>query len=143
MVSGRGLEGPREHGGDRAFLSDALVRIAGFSANCLGVLERCLWIVTGGCKGDVERGSGFTWSGWRFEDQAVPAVAAALQFLQWIRRGDGAQHVEQRGVGRNLEVEVEETVDKDADAAEERRHGQGTVDGLGPVVQFGPGSTEG
>ena len=50
--------------------------------------------------------------------------ALALRFLEYGSRSDRAQHIEEGGVGRDLQVEIERAVHEDADATEEGRDGE-------------------
>src|SRR5258708_32538507 len=73
-----------------------------------------------------------------FHDQTAPAqYAAALRFLERGGGGDGAENIEQGGVCRNLQIEIEKAVDQDTYTAEHGGYGYRAARGLGPVLELG------
>ena len=68
----------------------------------------------------------------------MPAAknAATLRFVERSRGGDSAEDVKQSGVGRDLEIEVKETVDEDADATKKGGDGESAGGLFRPIAQL-------
>src|SRR5260221_8559235 len=78
-----------------------------------------------------------------FHDQTAAAqYAAALRFLERGGGGDGAENIKQRGVCRNLQIEIEKAVDQDPYTAEHSGYGYRAAGGLGPILELGCGLAE-
>ena len=81
--------------------------------------------------------------GGNFEGHVAAAEdAAAVGFAERFSGGDGAEHVEERGVGGDLQIEVESAVDEDSGAAEEGGDGKRAGCAFGPIFELGGGAAE-
>ena len=71
----------------------------------------------------------------RLLDRTAPAKhAATLRFLEWFRGGYRTEHVKQRGVCRDLQIEIKKAVHQDSHATEQRGDGQCAGGVLGPIL---------
>src|SRR5216117_2940142 len=63
-------------------------------------------------------------------------MPAACEPKTRFHRRNGTQHVEKRGIGRNLKVEVEETVNQDASNAQSCRERRSAIHVMHPLADI-------
>src|SRR5207247_489236 len=63
-------------------------------------------------------------------------MPAACEPKTRFQRRNGTQHVEKRGIGRNLKVEVEETVNQDASNAQSCRERRSAIHVMHPLADL-------